>query len=234
MFTETEYAALLVRLAELGDEKYRAFNESLMPGTTGTYGVRVPALRAIAKEIAKADAECFLAAARDDTHEERMLQGLVIASMCCTEAARMEWLRIFIPKIDNWAVCDVTCGSLKNAAKNREAYWTFLAPYLASEREFEVRFAVVLLLSQFIAEEWIDTVLAALAGVSHEGYYVKMAVAWAISACFVKFREKTLPLLESSTLDDFTANKAIQKCCESFRVSEADKALLRGLKRRQE
>ena len=77
-------------------------------------------------------------------------------------------------------------------------------------------------------------VLAALTGVSHEGYYVKMAVAWAISICFVKFREKTLPLMESSTLDDFTANKAIQKCCESFRVSEADKALLRGLKRRQE
>ena len=48
MFTETEYAALLMRLAELGEEKFRAFNEKLMPGTTGTYGVRIPLLRTMA------------------------------------------------------------------------------------------------------------------------------------------------------------------------------------------
>ena len=53
MFTETEYAALLMRLAELGEEKFRAFNEKLMPGTTGTYGVRIPLLRTMAKEIIK-------------------------------------------------------------------------------------------------------------------------------------------------------------------------------------
>ena len=185
----------------------------------------------MAKEIIKNDAKGFLAVAQDDTHEERMLQGLVIAGMRCPEAERMEHLGTFIPKIDNWAVCDVTCGSLKSAAKNREAYWTFLAPYLASKREFEVRFAVVLLLSHFIVPEWIGRVLAVLADISQEGYYVKMAVAWAISVCFVKFREETLLLLENGVLDDFTQNKAIQKCCESFRVSDSDKALLRGMKR---
>ena len=86
MFTETEYAALLMRLAELGEEKFRAFNEKLMPGTTGTYGVRIPLLRTMAKEIIKNDAKGFLAVAQDDTHEERMLQGLVIAGMRCPEA----------------------------------------------------------------------------------------------------------------------------------------------------
>ena len=75
MFTETEYAALLMRLAELGEEKFRAFNEKLMPGTTGTYGVRIPLLRTMAKEIIKNDAKGFLAVAQDDTHEERMLQA---------------------------------------------------------------------------------------------------------------------------------------------------------------
>lgn len=76
MFTETEYAALLMRLAELGEEKFRAFNEKLMPGTTGTYGVRIPLLRTMAKEIIKNDAKGFLAVAQDDTHEERMRRGL--------------------------------------------------------------------------------------------------------------------------------------------------------------
>lgn len=231
MFGPEEYAALRVRLAELGEEKFRIFNEKLIPGTTGTYGVRVPQLRALAKELVREDAEGFLACAQDDTHEERMLQGIVIAIMRCPEVERMVHLREFVPKIDNWAVCDVTCGSLKTAAKHREAYWEFLAPYLASEREFEVRFAVVLLLSHFIVSEWIERALGALTSVAHAGYYAKMAVAWALSVCFVKFREETLPIFQSHVLDAFTQDKAIQKCCESFRVSDEDKALLRTMKR---
>ena len=94
-----------------------------------------------------------------------------------------------------------------------------------------MRFAVVLLLSHFIVSEWIERALGALTSVAHAGYYAKMAVAWALSVCFVKFREETLPIFQSHVLDAFTQDKAIQKCCESFRVSDEDKALLRTMKR---
>lgn len=39
-------------------------------------------------------------------------------------------------------------------------------------------------------------------------------------------------LFQNNELDDFTYNKALQKCRESFRVSDADKALLQNMKRK--
>lgn len=41
-YSAADYARLLAALEENSDETYRKFNESLLPGTTGTYGVRVP------------------------------------------------------------------------------------------------------------------------------------------------------------------------------------------------
>ena len=45
-------------------------------------------------------------------------------------------------------------------------------------------------------------------------------------------RAKTMELFQNNELDDFTYNKALQKCRESFRVSDADKALLQNMKRK--
>ena len=47
---------------------------------------------------------------------------------------------------------------------------------------------------------------------------------------FVKFRIRTLELLESRTLDPWVQNKSIQKCRESRRVSAEDKQMLLTLK----
>ena len=58
-----------------------------------------------------------------------------------------------------------------------------------------------------------------------------MAVAWAVSVCYVKFPEKTRAFLLNNELDDFTHNKSIQKIRESYRVSKAEKEELKGWKR---
>ena len=58
-----------------------------------------------------------------------------------------------------------------------------------------------------------------------------MAVAWAVSICFIKFPEKTQILLKSNKLDNFTHNKSIQKIIESYRVDKEVKNELRKLKR---
>ena len=60
---------------------------------------------------------------------------------------------------------------------------------------------------------------------------VKMAVAWAISVCYVKFEKETMELLLDNMLDDFTYNKSLQKITESYRVSKEDKARIRSMKR---
>ena len=56
-----------------------------------------------------------------------------------------------------------------------------------------------------------------------------MAVAWAVSICYIKYPEKTYSYLESCKLDNFTFNKAIQKIRESYRVPKEDKENLKKM-----
>ena len=117
--------------------------------------------------------------------------------------------------------------------KNQEEWFSFLEPYLNSSQEYEIRFAVVCLLDFFVQEAFIDRILNCFSDIHHEGYYVKMAVAWAVSVCYVKFPEKTEDFLLKNTLDDFTHNKAIQKIRESYRVSKEEKERLNQWKRKE-
>lgn len=226
------YSQLPARLDSLRDETYRRFNESLIPGAEGTsYGVRLPQLRVIAREILQGDWQRFLSEAKDSPiYEIIMLRGLVIATAPCEYSQRLHLLAGFVPSIQNWAVCDCVTGSLKSARRHLPETWTFLQPYLQSRKEFELRFAVVMLMDYFLTEEYIEQVLALLRCIRHEGYYVNMAIAWALSVCFVKFRNRTLALFQSKVLSPWVQNKAIQKCRESRRVTAEDKQLLLSYK----
>lgn len=231
-FVYRNYLALVEHIRALADEPYRRMQNKIVPGVENILGVRVPKLRALAKQIAKGDWRAYLSDARDDTMEEVMLQGLVIGYAKAEPEEKLRFLAEFVPKIDNWAVCDVCCSSLKFTEKNREKVFDFLQRYLQSSREFELRFAIVMLMDFYITEDYIDSLLKLYDGIHHEGYYVKMAVAWAISVCFVKFPEKTMQYLRSSGLDDWTYNKGLQKITESYRVDDATKAVIRSMKRK--
>ena len=219
------------RLFELADDKYKEFHSSLCPNTENIIGVRLPQLREIAKEITKGDWRGFLSTSKEDYYEEVLINGLVIAYAKCDVDERLNYIKDFVPKIYNWAICDTFCNTLKFVNKNKEAVWDFIQPYLKSSKEFEIRFAVVIILNYYITEDYIDIVLETLDKVRHNGYYVKMAVAWAISMCFVKFEEKTMLYLKNNNLDDFTYNKSLQKICESLCVDKKTKALIKSMKR---
>lgn len=219
------------RLFELADDKYKEFHSSLCPNTENIIGVRLPQLRQIAKEITKGDWRGFLSTSKEDYYEEVLINGLVIAYAKCDVDERLNYIKDFVPKIYNWAICDTFCNTLKFVNKNKEAVWDFIQPYLKSSKEFEIRFAVVIILNYYITEDYIDIVLETLDKVRHNGYYVKMAVAWAISMCFIKFEEKTMLYLKNNNLDDFTYNKSLQKICESLRVDKKTKALIKSMKR---
>ena len=223
--------AIQERLAALAVPDYKTFHNGLCPGLTNCLGVRTPQLRALAKELAKGDFRGFLAEANDDSYEEILLQGMVIGYSKMALEERLSRIAGFVPKIDNWATCDLFCTTLSFAKKHRAAVWEFLQPYLASLSEFAVRFGVVMLLNHFITNDYIDDVLKALNDVRHDGYYAKMAAAWAVSICYIKFPDKTGAFLQSNRLDGFTHNKALQKIRESTRVSAAEKEALQKWKR---
>lgn len=154
------------------------FTAALMPGVENVLGIRLPVLRKIARQIAAGDWRTYLAEAEDFYFEERMLQGLVIGCARCTPAEKLEYVARFVPKIDNWAVCDCFCWRLK--AAERQPMWEFIQPYFRSEAEYDVRFAVVTGLGNFVDGEHLEALLQLLDGVRHEAYYARMAVAWAV------------------------------------------------------
>jgi len=220
------------RLLALEDPGYREFHSKLLPGVDNVLGVRVPELRKLAKEIAKGDFETFLAENDREWYENDMLQGLVIGCAKMDFEKRLTLMKAFIPRINNWAVCDVFCGSLKDTKKHKEEMWEFLQPYLKSDQEYEIRFGVVMLLSHFIDEEYRERAFAAFDEITSEAYYVRMAVAWAVSVYFVHFQEESFAYLKQNRLDDWTYNKALQKILESYRVDAETKAIIRSMKRK--
>lgn len=232
-FTEEKLRNVEDCLREMADEKYREFHRRLIPGVeTVFYGVRVPALRKLARQLAKEDWRGFVELTKDSSvYEFNMLCGMVCALAKCDFEEKLEYVEKFIPSINNWAVCDIVCGDLKDVKNNRERMYQFILPYLESQQEYEVRFAVVILMQYFVTDEYINDVLKIYDGIRHNGYYVKMAVAWGISICYVKYRDITLEYLASCNLDDFTYNKSVQKMIESLRVSREDKEMLRSMKR---
>lgn len=221
------------KLNNLAEEKYRIFTSTLIPGQNNILGVRMPHLRRLAKEIAKGDWKTYLHHATTDSYEEIMLQGLVIGYIKADVEEVFSHVKAFIPKIDNWGVCDSFCYGLKITKDHRNFVWEFLKPYLQSDKAYEIRFAVVMLLSYFIQEEYMQQVFQAFNQIHHEDYYVKMAVAWAISMYYIAFPEETKEFYNNNQLDDFTYNKALQKTIESLRLSKEDKDILRQMKRKK-
>ena len=204
------------------DLKYREFHKKLVPNVDENriIGVRLPVMRKLAKQDF-GENKC-------EYYEEIMIKGFTVANKKCSVEEHLEDLKNFVPMIDNWGVCDSVCSSLKFTEKYKEEMYPFILSYI-DKSEFETRFAIVMLIDYYLTDEYIDEVLDIFRKTSGE-YYVNMAVAWAISAAFVKYREKTLALLEEKTLPKDVQNKAIQKIKDSFRVTKEDKDYLSGLK----
>lgn len=222
------------KLKKLVDEKYREFHSNLCPGTENILGIRVPVLRKYAKELYNNySSEELLKTIDNEFYEEIMLQGMIIGF-----DKKASWNEIkkrikkFIPKIDNWAICDTFCAGLKVTKKYKKEMWEFIKEYLKSDTEFEIRFAIIMILDYYIEAEYLKQIFEIFDNINSDKYYVRMAVAWAISVCLIKFYDETVEYLYKNTkIDNWTYNKAIQKAIESYRITKAQKEELRKLKK---
>ena len=222
------------RLRELAEPGYQVFQAKLLPGTENVLGVRTPKLRALAKEILKGDWRTFLLENDREWYENDILQALVITGAKLETEERLDYVKGFLPRIENWAVCDIFCGSLKDADRHPEVYWELVKPYLDSKEPYEIRFAVVMLLSHFVKAEYLEAAFAAFDRIESDHYYVRMGVAWAVSIYYVYFPKETEAYLNRCKLDDWTYNKSLQKIIESYRVSDETKARIRQMKRKKQ
>lgn len=226
-----EYTEIQKELISLADEPYRRFQSRLLPGTGHILGVRLPVLRKMAGRLLKEEGVSCLERLTEETYEELQLQGMLIGAVREEAGEKLERIRKFVDKIDNWAVCDTFCTGLKFTRKNQELVLDFLRPYVSSEQEFEARFAAVMLLSWYVDERYVSETLRLLDQIRQPDYYASMAVAWAVSVCYVKFPKLTMEYLtEWNTLAENTYRRALQKILESSRADQEQKRQIRRLR----
>lgn len=251
------------KLIALSEEKYRDFSKGLIPDCKPLLGVRLPMLRSLAKELTNSGEWKILVESdpkEDDYFEEVMLRGMLIGSGTSKEKDIKEALRLFdsfVPLVDNWSVCDSCCLSFGIFEKHKEKVWEHIQLLLYSEKEFEVRVGLIVLLSHFLKfdnedrkikrkhsvtmedvenekEEtgiYTERILRCLGREFVQGYYAQMAAAWLTAECFVTFPYRTMAFLKNSGMDTFTYNKALSKICESRTPTEAVKKVIKLMKR---
>lgn len=207
------------------DLKYKEFNKKLLPTVDENriIGVRMPELRKIGRKLESNDFDWFY-------YEEVMLHGFYIGYKKIDFNERLSLLDEFIPKIDNWAVCDGVCSTLKFIQKYKKEFFDYLSKYMKCDKEYVIRFCVVILMDYYICDEYIDTVLKYLKSVISDYYYVNMAVAWALCTAFIKYRDKVMTIIETKCLPKDVHNMTISKIRDSFRVDSDTKKYLKTLR----
>ena len=220
-------------LNEYIDTKYNEFNKKIVKTKYTMLGIKIPILKKIAKDLLKEyNYQDILNNIDNSIYEHIILECLIISYINIDYKERLKLIDKFIPKIDNWAICDTFCSSLKIVNKNKEEFLKYIEKYLKSKKEYYLRFCIVILLDYYINDEYIDYVLDKILYIKSDYYYVKMAISWTISICLVKYFNKTIEFLVNNkdVLDKWTYNKALQKALESYRISNENKELLRSMK----
>ncbi len=212
------------------DEKNAKFFQKISPVAKNITGVKVPYLRKVAKDIIKDNPLEFLDNYKISTHEELLLKGIVIAYIKKSFTEKLPYIKEYVPEIYDWSSCDIFVSSFKFKEDELKVVYSFIMEYKNSSKEYEVRFFLVMLLSFFIKEEYLGDIKDILDNIKLHKYYDKMAAAWLIATMFTKFRDFTLSYLQNNNLDKETYDKALQKMCESNKISKEDKAIIRGMK----
>lgn len=230
-WTNEKYQEFVTYLKSLSDEAYKNFHSKLTTTKYEILGIRVPIERKIAKEISKGDITSFLRVSQNVYYEEVMIKGFVIASIKDKETL-LKYLDYYVSLIDNWAINDGFCNSLKIVNLDKEFWFSYFANYLKSNEEFRVRVGLIIFLSFYVEEEYLERIFFLVDKITLDKYYVNMGIAWLLCECFTKYRDNTLKYFLKSKINTFTFNKTISKIRDSYRISKEDKEFLNSLRRK--
>lgn len=240
----------------LSDDRYRTGHLKIINALPKRkiQGVHVPELKKLAKVLAnKGDVFILLSQFRSVhdadpyalTYEETVIWGLMINALRLSWEERIPLLVDYIPVLDNWGVCDTFCCNAKWKV-DKNALWTFLEPYWASKREFEVRFAIVMSMTRLLDEEYfpcicekldsldLSTILSEYEkpvkgqpfdptkgkSLGESPYYVRMGVAWLLATALAKLPELTRTYVNTCNLPQDVIRLYKQKARESFRTRD--------------
>lgn len=193
-------------------------------------GIRTPLLRKYAKNLMKNDtekAQGFLKELPHYYYEENNLHGFLIENIKDFDSA-LALTKEFLPHIDNWATCD--SFSPKIFKKHPERMFKEAKNWIKSTHTYTIRYGIGVFHSNFLDKDFQPEILRFISRIESREYYVNMMIAWFFSSAVIKQKKAAYPYLEEQTLDKWTHNKTIQKCIDSFRITEEEKRHLRKLR----
>lgn len=217
-------------LQNLATTKHQAFTKSLIPNTLPLMGVRLPALRKVAKQFSQEEAIVYITQWKSQYHEESMLKMILLGRLRGAIGEILGYVEQTLPEVIDWAMCDTLCGDLKITKHYPEEVWAFIEPKFASPKEFTARFATVMGLRYFINDHYVDLLLEKLLAVTQPDYYAKIAVGWALAECFISYPEKTFLFLRDTLQDQKIKRFAIRKIVESRKPTNEQKEKVKGLR----
>lgn len=229
-FNWNNYDLFVDYLYSLQDLKYKNFHIKLVKVDYNIIGIKVPILRKISQSIMKSDIDKFLNVKLGNNYEEILIRGFVISNIKDKDKF-LYYFKLYIPYINNWAICDTFISSCKIIRKNLDSFYDIVLDLLSQNDEFKNRIAFVMLLNYYLMDEYIDKVVKLIENYIYNFYYSNMALSWLISCMFIKYENKTLDILKNSNLCSFVINKAIDKINDSYRIDKEKKEFLKNIRR---
>jgi 3-methyladenine DNA glycosylase AlkD len=174
----TTYNEIMQRLKSLSDPEAVAGMARFGINPENTYGVSVPNLRKIAKEVGR-DHALARELWASGIHEARILASMTDDPKLVTEEQMEVWVRDF----DSWDVCDQVC---MNLFEKVPLAWQKVSEWSQREEEFVKRTAFTLLAcfawhDKGAADEiFIELMPVIVRGASDERNFVRKSVNWAL------------------------------------------------------
>lgn len=225
------YKELCEMLAREATEKNREFNEKIIPTKRKILGVKVPVVRKIAAMVPREKIDEFLKN-EPVALEEVLARGFLVCRLPYDEMVLK--FDSQVGYIDDWCSCDTFCSGLRKSLKSHEDEFLKLKieKLLKSSREYTTRVGLVLLKCYYVKAEHLKMIFEQVERLaSREEYYIRMAIAWLLSECFIKYPTATTAYLIESNLPKWTFNKTISKICDSYRVDAETKKMLRRMRK---
>lgn len=220
-----KYSDLMEELNAVRDNPaYADFQRKIIVTEKEILGVRTQELRKIVKKH-KSEYYAFKSFP-DDVYEVDFVKVCLAAYLPYGEL--VEELPNIIRPMDTWALTDTFSSPAIKA--NREDFKKYIEKYLSDDGVFSRRVALVTLLKYYVDKENIPYALECAERCDLFPYYVSMAAAWLIAEIIIKDYTTGVEFLKKRSVDPLTQNRAIQKCRDSFRLTDKQKEELKRLK----
>ena len=146
------------------------------------YGVKVPILNEIAKNIKNPDFNLVKKLWKSGAFEERLLATKILDRICKKDAdMTLQLVKKFALEISDWATCDTlaTQGVRKIAIIKQKEIFEFSQKLVSKKNFWQRRLGLVLLINFIKDKKFKPLIKGILKKVrDDEEYYVKKAVEW--------------------------------------------------------